>query len=216
MAHFQLLPLFQDCILLKDSSIHLSKPASSQKSELACMTLSSCQIIWDTQHKDHYFQCGHSDAKYCLYYLKHCLLSFHCLFPSASFRKIKASSNIDELQDSGSHDAFGICRLIRLKNKWLEVFWAIHRELCWDETLAYEAHYDHSAALTFSTQQRKAGFSVHVNSIMKQLRGRPASATTFILLKNLQIHSSEREFANKNKRKPSAFSSQASILQKKS
>lgn len=36
--------------------------------------------------------------------------------------KIKASSNIDELQDSGSHNAFGICRLIRLKNKWLGFF----------------------------------------------------------------------------------------------
>lgn len=54
--------------------------------------------------------------------------------------KIKASSNIDDLQDSGSHDAFGMCRLIKLKNKWLEFFWAIHRELCQDETLAYEAH----------------------------------------------------------------------------
>lgn len=113
--------------------------------------------------------------------------------------KIKASSNIDELQDSGSHNGFGICRLIRLKNKWLGFFWAIHRELCWDETLAYEAHYDHTAAVTFSTQQRKAGFSVHVNSIMKQLRGRPASATTFIPLKNLKIHSSERSFQIKIK-----------------
>lgn len=94
------------------------------------------------------------------------------------------------------------------------VFWAILRELCQDETLAYEAHYDHTAAVTFSTQQRKAGFSVHVNSIMKQLMGRPASATTFILLKNLQIGNSERELADKNKRKPSDFSSQAAMLQK--
>lgn len=82
--------------------------------------------------------------------------------------------------------------------------------------MAYEAHYDHTAAVTFSMQQRKAGFSVRVNSIMKQLRGRPDSATTFILLKNLQSRGSEREFADKNKRKPSAFLSQAPALQKKS
>lgn len=107
------------------------------------------------------------------------------VLPPSSLRSKQHLTSIS-CKTLSSHDAFSICRLITLKNKWLGFFWAICGEPCRDETLAYEAHYDHTAAVTFSMQQRKAGFSVHVNSIMKQLRGRPDSATTFILLKNSQ------------------------------
>ena len=134
------------------------------------------------------------------------------VLPPSSVRSKQHLTSIS-CKTLSSHDAFGICRLIMVKNKRSGFLRAIRGEPCRDETLAYEAHYDHTAAVTFSMQQRKAGFSVHVNSIMKQLRGRPDSATTFILLKNSQ---SRGGVQTKIRGSFQPFLSQAPALRKKS
>lgn len=134
------------------------------------------------------------------------------VLPPSSVRSKQHLTSIS-CKTLSSHDAFSICRLIMVKNKRSGFLRAIRGEPCRDETLAYEAHYDHTAAVTFSMQQRKAGFSVHVNSIMKQLRGRPDSATTFILLKNSQ---SRGGVQTKIRGSFQPFLSQAPALRKKS
>ena len=81
------------------------------------------------------------------------------VLPPSSVRSKQHLTSIS-CKTLSSHDAFGICRLIMVKNKRSGFLRAIRGEPCRDETLAYEAHYDHTAAVTFSMQQRKAGFSV--------------------------------------------------------
>lgn len=120
-------PCFEHRILLQGAHglragrlLHLPPYTTcEQKPGWACTTTSSC---WDKQHKVHCFPCGHSDAASCIYYLKSYLLLLHCFVatvtsPGPIWSKHHSISM--SYKTLSSHDAFGICRLIRLKNKWL-------------------------------------------------------------------------------------------------